>query len=35
MPKYDDIIDAWGNAYGVIAKVFIDIEKEIYESRSK
>ena len=31
----DDIIDAWGKAYEVIAKVFIDIEKEIYESRNK
>ena len=31
----DDIIDAWEKAYRVIAKVFIDVEKEIYESRSK
>lgn len=29
----DEIIDAWGTAYGVIAQVFIDVEKEIYESR--
>lgn len=27
----DDIIDAWGEAYGVIASVFINIEKEMYE----
>lgn len=31
----DDIIEAWGKAYEVIAKVFIDVEKEIYESRKK
>lgn len=31
----DEIIDAWGKAYGVIAKIFIDVEKEIYESRNK
>lgn len=29
----DEIIDAWGKAYGVIAQVFIDVEKEIYASR--
>ena len=29
----DEIIDAWGTAYGVMAQVFIDVEKEIYESR--
>lgn len=29
----DEIIDAWGKAYGVIAQIFIDVEKEIYESR--
>lgn len=29
----DEVIDAWGKAYGVIAKVFIDVEKEIYNSR--
>ncbi|MGL5617015.1 MAG: globin domain-containing protein [Sarcina sp.] len=28
-----EIIDAWGKAYNVIAKVFIDVEKEIYASR--
>lgn len=28
----DDIIDAWEKAYGVIASVFIDIEKEMYEA---
>lgn len=27
----DEIIDAWGKAYGVIADVFINIEKEMYE----
>ncbi|MBD1382255.1 NO-inducible flavohemoprotein [Metabacillus arenae] len=26
----DDIIQAWGEAYGVIAQAFIDIEKEMY-----
>ena len=31
----DEVIDAWGKAYEVIAKIFIDIEKEIYETRSK
>ena len=27
----DDIINAWAEAYGVIAQVFIDIEKEMYK----
>ncbi|MDF2903064.1 MAG: bifunctional nitric oxide dioxygenase/dihydropteridine reductase 2 [Bacillus sp. (in: firmicutes)] len=27
----DEIINAWAEAYGVIAQVFIDIEKEMYE----
>ncbi|MCM3600052.1 NO-inducible flavohemoprotein [Robertmurraya korlensis] len=27
----DDIINAWGKAYGVIADVFIQVEKEMYE----
>lgn len=31
----DEIIDAWGKAYGVIAQVFIDTEKEIYASRNQ
>ena len=31
----DEIIDAWGKAYEVISKVFIDVEKEIYEARNK
>ena len=31
----DEVIDAWGKAYEVIAKIFIDVEKEIYESRNK
>ncbi|MGG7177895.1 globin domain-containing protein [Clostridium paraputrificum] len=30
----DEIIDAWGKAYGVIAQIFIDVEKEIYASRA-
>ena len=30
----DEILDAWANAYEVIAKVFIDKEKEIYQSRT-
>lgn len=29
----DEIIQAWADTYGVIAKVFIDVEKEIYASR--
>ena len=29
----DEIIDAWDKAYGVIAEIFINVEKEIYESR--
>jgi nitric oxide dioxygenase len=28
----DEIINAWADAYGVIAQVFIDIEKEMYEN---
>lgn len=27
----DDIIDAWAKAYGVIADVFIEVEREMYE----
>ncbi|GEN53141.1 flavohemoprotein [Halobacillus faecis] len=27
----DDIIQAWGKAYGVIADAFIDVEKELYQ----
>src|SRR5690625_2989418 len=27
----DEIIDAWEKAYGVIAAVFIDVEKQMYE----
>ena len=30
----DEILDAWGKAYEVIAKVFIEKEKEIYQSRT-
>lgn len=29
----DDIMNAWERAYGVLTKVFIDIEKEIYENQ--
>ncbi|GIO23614.1 NO-inducible flavohemoprotein [Oceanobacillus sp. J11TS1] len=29
----DEIINAWEEAYGVIADVFIDIEKEMYEEK--
>ncbi|MBP3915764.1 MULTISPECIES: globin domain-containing protein [unclassified Clostridium] len=29
----DEVIEAWGKAYEVIAKIFINVEKEIYESR--
>ncbi|WP_066174376.1 NO-inducible flavohemoprotein [Bacillus marinisedimentorum] len=31
----DDIINAWEKAYGVIAGVFIDIEKEMYEETAE
>lgn len=30
----DEVIDAWGKAYEVIAKIFIDVEKNIYSSRN-
>ncbi|UPM55198.1 NO-inducible flavohemoprotein [Gottfriedia acidiceleris] len=30
----DEILGAWAEAYGVIAQVFIDIEKEMYEEAS-
>ncbi len=26
----DEVLNAWSEAYGVIAKVFIDVEKDIY-----
>lgn len=29
----DEVIEAWGKAYNVIAQVFIDREKEIYATR--
>ncbi len=29
----DEVLEAWGEAYGVIAKVFIDVENEIYSSK--
>lgn len=29
----DEVIEAWGKTYGVIAEVFINVEKEIYKSR--
>lgn len=28
----DEVLDAWGEAYKVIAQIFIDVEKEIYNS---
>ncbi|GAB3054214.1 NO-inducible flavohemoprotein [Virgibacillus ainsalahensis] len=31
----DEIIDAWAKAYGVIADVFISVEKEMYEAVEK
>ncbi|SDY25407.1 nitric oxide dioxygenase [Evansella caseinilytica] len=31
----DEIIDAWGKAYGVIADVFIQVEREMYEAAAK
>ena len=30
----DDIMDAWGKTYGVLAQVFIDVESKIYASRA-
>lgn len=30
----DEILEAWGMAYRVIAQVFIDVEKNIYASRA-
>ncbi|WP_053982519.1 globin domain-containing protein [Niameybacter massiliensis] len=30
----DEVIDAWGQAYGVIADVFIEVEKEIYAQQA-
>lgn len=30
----DEVIEAWGKVYQVIAKIFIDVEKEIYTSRA-
>ncbi|MEH7348979.1 NO-inducible flavohemoprotein [Gottfriedia acidiceleris] len=30
----DEILGAWAEAYGIIAQVFIDIEKEMYEEAS-
>ena len=29
----EDVLNAWGEAYGVIAKVFIDIENELYSQK--
>ncbi|MEG1284439.1 MAG: globin domain-containing protein [Romboutsia sp.] len=28
----DEVLEAWGEAYGVIAKVFIDVEQEMYNA---
>lgn len=29
----DEILEAWGKAYEVIARIFIDVEKEIYSNK--
>lgn len=29
----DEVLNAWSEAYGVIAKVFIDVEKDIYAGK--
>lgn len=29
----DEVLNAWGEAYGVIAQVFIDVEKDIYAGK--
>lgn len=29
----DEVLNAWEEAYGVIAQVFIDVEKDIYEGK--
>lgn len=29
----EEILEAWSKAYGVIAEIFIDIEKEVYNSK--
>ena len=29
----EEVLNAWGEAYEVIAKVFIDVEKDIYEGK--
>ena len=29
----DEVIEAWGKAYGEIAKVFIDVEAKMYETK--
>jgi len=29
----EEVLNAWGEAYGVIAKVFIDIETELYSEK--
>ncbi|MGX9756759.1 globin domain-containing protein [Clostridioides difficile] len=28
----DEVLEAWGEAYGVIAQVFIDVEKEMHKN---
>jgi len=30
----DEVLDAWGKAYGVIADVFIQVEKELYDQQA-
>ncbi|WP_024615335.1 globin domain-containing protein [Clostridium sp. Ade.TY] len=29
-----EVLEAWGQAYGVIAKIFIDVEKDIYANKN-
>ena len=28
----DEVLEAWGKAYEVIAEIFIDVEKKLYET---
>ena len=30
----DEILDAWGKTYGVLAEIFIDVEKKLYEQKA-
>ena len=29
----DEVLEAWGEAYGVIADIFIGVEKDIYDQK--